>query len=133
MAIEAHDLFDLPLGNYFDVVGLSPSSPLTPSLDTLNTLIHHHIHNIPFSSIEAFSGSVPSLKLEDIFEKLVVQQRGGWCFEQNTLFHYVLRKVGFTDVQFGLGRIMFGTMARNHCFNFVRLVEDGEEMVCFDG
>jgi len=46
----------------------------------------------------------------------VTNKRGGWCFEQNTLFHFVLKEVGF-EVRRGLARITFASLLRNHCFN----------------
>lgn len=36
-----------------------------------------------------------STELGKVFEKLVRQPRGGYCFEQNTLFLAVLRALGF--------------------------------------
>jgi N-hydroxyarylamine O-acetyltransferase len=39
-------------------------------------------------------GRVPSLDESAIFEKIVVQRRGGWCFEMNLLFAWVLRTIG---------------------------------------
>ena len=38
---------------------------------------------------------VISCKLEETFEKLVRKPRGGYCFEQNTLFAAVLRSLSF--------------------------------------
>lgn len=39
---------------------------------------------------------VISCKLEETFEKLVQKPRGGYCFEQNTLFAAVLRSLSFS-------------------------------------
>ena len=38
---------------------------------------------------------VISCKLDEVFEKLVQKPRGGYCFEQNTLFAAVLRTLNF--------------------------------------
>lgn len=37
-----------------------------------------------------------STELSKLFSKLVLQPRGGYCFEQNTLFLAVLNTLGFS-------------------------------------
>ena len=41
----------------------------------------------------------PSLEIEDIFRKIVVDRRGGYCFELNTLFRVLLNGLGFDAYQ----------------------------------
>jgi N-hydroxyarylamine O-acetyltransferase len=36
-----------------------------------------------------------SLELPQIYEKIVEQRRGGWCYEMNGLFGWALRELGF--------------------------------------
>ena len=44
-----------------------------------------------------------SSELHKVFNKLVKQLRGGYCFEQNTLFAAVLQSLGF-DLYTAAGR-----------------------------
>jgi N-hydroxyarylamine O-acetyltransferase len=37
-----------------------------------------------------------SLAVDDMFEKIVLRGRGGYCFELNGLFAWLLRSLGFT-------------------------------------
>ncbi|KOG88471.1 acetyltransferase [Streptomyces varsoviensis] len=65
------------------------------SADTLRSLHRAHLHSIPFENLDAVLGSAPSLALPDVEAKLVRGGRGGYCFEQNTLFAAVLKSLGF--------------------------------------
>ncbi len=69
--------------------------PLSVSSQTLHDLHRAHLLAIPFENIDVQRGRTPSLALDDIFEKLVVNRRGGWCFEMNGLFAWALRELGF--------------------------------------
>jgi len=67
-----------------------------PTLDTLNRLIAAHVRTIPFENLDILLGRSVSVELEDIEAKLVHNRRGGYCFEQNTLFQQVLLALGFS-------------------------------------
>ncbi len=64
--------------------------------ETLDKLIWAHISTVPFESLDLnMYGIVPSLNEEDLFHKFVELRRGGYCFEQNTIFGALLRDMGF--------------------------------------
>ncbi|MEY4640508.1 MAG: Arylamine N-acetyltransferase [Pseudomonadota bacterium] len=70
----------------------------TPQQD-LATLQHlHRLHPqaIPFENLDSWLGRPVSLEPAAVFDKLVVKQRGGYCFEQNLLFREVLEALGFS-------------------------------------
>ena len=66
-----------------------------PDLDTLRKLHLHHATKIPFENLDIQLGKKISLHLEDLQKKMVEDRRGGYCFEQNTLFQAALQAVGF--------------------------------------
>lgn len=69
-------------------------------LDDLNYLLFAQLTHIPFDSLDVWAtGSCPSLALEDIYEKIVIKGRGGYCFELNTFFRSLLNAVGFDAYQ----------------------------------
>jgi len=68
---------------------------LTPDYETLEALHVAHATHIPFENLDILLGRRISLDMEDIEAKLVNGRRGGYCFEQNTLFAAALRKLGF--------------------------------------
>lgn len=62
---------------------------------TLRALATAHIAAIAFENIDPLTGVPVSLDLADIEAKLVKNGRGGYCFEQNSLFMAALRAIGF--------------------------------------
>jgi len=66
-----------------------------PTREGLETLIRLHASALPFENIEVLARRVPRLDLDGLQAKMVRQRRGGYCFEQNTLFRHVLATVGF--------------------------------------
>ena len=60
--------------------------PLTPDLQTLDQILFRHQCAIPFENLEAYAqGRTPSLEIPALYDKVVVQGRGGYCFELNAL------------------------------------------------
>jgi len=68
---------------------------LTPDYATLEALHVAHATHIPFENLDILLGRRISIDLAAIEAKLVGARRGGYCFEQNTLFAAVLRELGF--------------------------------------
>ena len=50
---------------------------------------------IAFENIDPLARRVPPLDLASVQRKLVTQRRGGYCYEQNTLFQGALLALGF--------------------------------------
>jgi len=75
-------------------------------LRCLTALQKHHMARVPFESLALHYSKhrVLSLSPEDLFAKIVLKGRGGYCMEVNTFFATVLRSVGFTLISTG-GRV----------------------------
>jgi N-hydroxyarylamine O-acetyltransferase len=82
---------DLPA--YWRRIGFE--GPADPTLTTLAALVACHARSIPFENIDVLARRVPSLDIDDLQAKLVMRRRGGYCYEQNTLFMAVLLAMGF--------------------------------------
>ena len=79
---------------------LGLSEEICADLDGLNTLVRAQLTNIPFENIDVWAtGACPSLATKDLFEKIVLHKRGGYCFELNTLFRILLNSLGFDAYQ----------------------------------
>jgi len=79
-----------------------------PSLERLNSLILAHQCNIPFENLDVFEFNKEiSLGIETLFEKIITNKRGGYCFELNALFMTLLEECGF-DVYACYCRILRG-------------------------
>jgi N-hydroxyarylamine O-acetyltransferase len=66
-----------------------------PSLVQLTILQQQHLLYIPFENLNIHLGKKISLDYEAIFEKVINQRRGGFCYELNGLFFLLLKKLGY--------------------------------------
>ena len=99
--------------------------PTAPDLETLRKLHLKHATHIPFENLDIQLGKSISLDLEALERKMIQHNRGGYCFEQNTLFQAVLMDIGF-DVIACEARVRMGRsiMApRTHMLLIVTLKE----------
>lgn len=88
---------------YLARIGLP--DPQAPSLPYLDQLIYAHQTTVPFEDLDVSdTRKGVSLSIRDLFDKIMVHRRGGYCFEQNALFCSLLRALGF-EVQAGMARI----------------------------
>ena len=67
----------------------------TRTLETLRILHLAHVTHIPFENLDILLGRPILLDLESLWAKLIHGQRGGYCFEHNSLFAAVLESIGF--------------------------------------
>jgi len=99
-----------------------------PDLALLSALTAAHTQAIPFENLDVLLGRPISLEPDALFQKLIVDRRGGYCFEQNGLFLEVLRELGFDvtpiSARVRLQRPREFTPPRTHVFLRVEL--DGE-------
>ena len=82
------------LDAYLKHIGIEKTGPLTT--DFLDELIYAHQHAVPFDNLDVYEkGLVPALGIADLYDKVVVRKRGGYCFELNALFGALLKTLGF--------------------------------------
>lgn len=84
---------NLDLSAYFERINYS--GPDTSSLETLRKLQAKHTAAIAFENLDSFLGRQVSLNIGAVQSKLVHDRRGGYCFEQNTLFGRALEALGY--------------------------------------
>ena len=65
------------------------------SLECLARLQAAHQHAVPYENLDVFLGHKKVLKVAELYKKMVVEGRGGWCCELNGLFCWLLQEVGF--------------------------------------
>ncbi|TXI87226.1 arylamine N-acetyltransferase family protein [Cupriavidus sp. Marseille-Q8015] len=70
----------------------APAAPTRAALDALMAAQQAHI---PFENLDPLVGRPVRIDLPSILDKLVARRRGGYCFEQNTLFAAGLRALGY--------------------------------------
>ncbi|MBR9728819.1 arylamine N-acetyltransferase [Shewanella intestini] len=90
------------LTQYFQRIGL-PINTQT-SLDNLRQIHQAQHRSLPFENFSVINGQAINLDDDAIFEKLIHQQRGGYCHELNGLLLSLLSSLGF-EVRALLGRV----------------------------
>ncbi|XP_042338414.1 arylamine N-acetyltransferase, pineal gland isozyme NAT-10-like [Plectropomus leopardus] len=88
------------LEEYFKRIGFHGSYDKL-DLATLKLIHKQHIMSIPFENLSIHCGERIILDLEVIFNKIVRSHRGGWCLENNSLFGWVLREMGYDTTTLG--------------------------------
>jgi N-hydroxyarylamine O-acetyltransferase len=67
----------------------------SPGLNVLKNLQRSHLLHVPFENLDIHLGRPLSLETIDLFNKIVLNKRGGFCYELNGLFFELLRSLGF--------------------------------------
>lgn len=84
------------LQSYFERIQYAGDT--TPTLSNLRAIHCAHLMHIPFENLNIHMPKPIILDESALFTKIVEENRGGFCFEQNGLFHAVLSELGY-DVQ----------------------------------
>lgn len=69
---------------------------LKPSLQLLRELHGAHMLAVPFENLSIHYGQPIVLHDDMLYDKIVRRNRGGFCYELNGLFAWLLRRLGFT-------------------------------------
>lgn len=95
-------MFDLD--RYLKRIGLDGRAPRIAEVHLA------HVTSIPFENLDPHRGVPVALGIEDLEQKLVVERRGGYCFEQNLLLAAALEALG-AEVEPLLARVRVGAPA----------------------
>ena len=78
---------------YLERIGVD--SAIFVSEDCLEQLHRAHGYTIPFENFDILLGRGIDLSTEKLFQKIILNSRGGYCFELNGLFLQLLLALGF--------------------------------------
>jgi N-hydroxyarylamine O-acetyltransferase len=84
----------IDLKAYFQRIGYEGEQ--AADLEVLRELQLLHTQAIPFENLNPLLGLPVKLDIKSLQQKLALNQRGGYCFEQNLLFLNVLQALGYT-------------------------------------
>jgi N-hydroxyarylamine O-acetyltransferase len=110
---------------YLRRIGVKPARVSEPDFETLARLQEAHVRTVPFETLSitgdprgVFPATGVSLGLSTLYEKIVESERGGYCFELNGLFCWLLTELGY-DVERIPARVLDedgdpGTPANHH-------------------
>ncbi|MCG8336837.1 MAG: arylamine N-acetyltransferase [Proteobacteria bacterium] len=100
----------LDIQAYLQRIGLT--SPPNPDLDGLKLLHRQHLYTVPFENLDIGTNRSIILDINLLEQKIVQNQRGGFCYELNGLFCELLRQLGFETKMIAAGVYgKFGTFS----------------------
>ncbi|XP_029001017.1 arylamine N-acetyltransferase, pineal gland isozyme NAT-10-like [Betta splendens] len=115
------------LDEYFRRIGFHGSYSKL-DLATLKLIHKQHVMSLPFENLSVHCGDKITMDLEVIYDKIVRNSRGGCCLENNSLFGWVLREMGYDTVTLGARVDIDGCGSTdNHLVN--KVVIDGKSYI----
>ena len=69
--------------------------PRAPTLEMLRAVERAHVESVPFENLDIHLGRPLVLDQEANLRKLVERRRGGWCYELNGSFAWLLEQLGY--------------------------------------
>lgn len=82
--------------------------PRQLDLEALAALQYAHLVAVPFENIDVFDRVPVSVAQQDVLTKIVDRGRGGWCFENNGSFAWLLEALGFSVRRLGAAVLIDG-------------------------
>jgi N-hydroxyarylamine O-acetyltransferase len=118
---EADGEAELSPEQYLRRLGLSPDRVTTPDLVTLSDLQRSHVRSVPFETFSitgdphsSRAGGGVDLSLRSLYRKIVDTYRGGFCFELNGAFGWLLRSLGYDVTRIAARMVTDIEMPANH-------------------
>lgn len=65
------------------------------TIENLSELQRLHMMHVPFENLDVMRNVPIYLNLEHFYKKIVENERGGYCYEVNGLFRWLLSELGF--------------------------------------
>jgi len=115
----------MKIASFLNRIGLDGIA-VEHTTDFLGKVQEACVLSIPYENLDILNERPISLERDAIYEKIVVQHRGGYCFELNALLHHMLYEMGF-EVKSCFARYLRGEENipfRRHRIVVVRLGED---------
>ncbi|MBQ4813197.1 hypothetical protein A7985_21495 [Pseudoalteromonas luteoviolacea] len=113
------------LATYLSKLNIENSASMDLAL--VSQIVQAHLKRFSFSSFNAMQNKLLSVNNEDLFERLITQQQGGYCFEHNKIAMLALQALGF-DVSPLLGRVLLnGTTTNPRTHRLTHLKYKGAE------
>lgn len=78
---------------YLERIGYD--GPLDRSAEALARIQECHLHTIPYENFDIMARIPLSLEIPDLIDKIIYRRRGGYCFELNALYKWLLEELGY--------------------------------------
>ena len=75
---------------------MNPDTMVEHNTAFLGQIQSHAVQHIAYENLDILTGKSLDLSEDGLFEKIVIQGRGGYCFETNGLLCAMLKEMGFS-------------------------------------
>jgi N-hydroxyarylamine O-acetyltransferase len=99
--IDDTPMTDDEIMGYLKRIGIE--CDINTDLNSLALLQKAHLTHIPYENYYCLERRITSLNHKELYRKLIIEHRGGICFELNGLYAWLLKSIGF-DVKSHLSR-----------------------------
>jgi N-hydroxyarylamine O-acetyltransferase len=120
-AVENDSDGELSPEQYLRRIGFSHDQINTPDLVTLSELQRAHVTSVPFETFSingdphsSRAGRGVDLSIPSLYRKIVDDHRGGFCFELNGAFGWLLRSLGYDVTRIAARMVTDIEMPANH-------------------
>ena len=97
---------------YFERIGLVMPEKIVPDAQLLKKLTFHNIISIPYENTQFLTKQVTKCDPEALFQRIVVEKKGGICHDVSGLFGWFLSELGY-EVMF-MGTTSFLERLKSH-------------------
>lgn len=84
------------IGKY--LIRINFKGKIQSDLETLRLLQKAHLYNIPFENLDIHYNTAIKLESPYVLNKILNSNRGGYCYELNGIFCFLLRALGFNAI-----------------------------------
>ena len=112
---------------YLERIGYQ--GPAAPTYETLVALERAHMLAVPFENLDIHRGGRLVLDRDANFAKIVERRRGGWCYELNGLFSWLLEELGYRVALLGSRVVWDGGASRDLAHMLMRVDLDQPYLV----
>ncbi|MCL1804737.1 MAG: arylamine N-acetyltransferase [Clostridiales bacterium] len=120
------------LGMALERIGLDPGGDYSPNLENLRKIMLAHMMTVPYETLDCcdYKRHV-DFAPEHLFEKFVLNRRGGYCYEINGFFMSIIEALGY-DCYALAGRLLFGQPVYNLMGHRTTIVTIGDRRYLCD-
>lgn len=86
---------------YFERIGLEMPEEIVPDAALLQKLTFHNIISIPYENTQFLTKKYIPCDTDSLFQRIVVEKKGGICHDVNGLFGWFLSELGYKVVYVG--------------------------------
>ena len=119
------------IGMALERIGLDSNGDYPPTLENLRKIQYAYMTHVPYEDLDIYDYKRKiDFAPPHLFEKFVLNRRGGYCFEINGFFMAIIEALGYECVPLA-GRLLFGSDVAHGMGHRTTVVTiDGEQYLC---